>query len=110
MPQHKLSHDVFFKLHDASDEAKQKLVDACRKYLSKHEGTVFFSAGIRGQDFCREVNDLEFDVSLHVVFENKEAHDQYQTHPRHNEFIEENKDNWANVRVFDSVVELIDEC
>jgi hypothetical protein len=42
---------------------------------------------------------------LHVVFENRAAHDAYQTAPRHLKFIEENKATWKKVRVFDSDVE-----
>jgi len=63
---------------------------------------VAFAAGVLAEDLSREVNDRNFDVSLHVVFENKAAHDKYQTHPRHLKFIEENKENWDKVRVFDS--------
>jgi hypothetical protein len=52
----------------------------------------------------RDVNDVGFDVALHIVFANQTAHDAYQKHDRHLKFIEENKDNWENVRVFDSHV------
>jgi hypothetical protein len=52
----------------------------------------------------REVNVLDWDVGLHLVFVDKAAHDSYQTDPSHVKFIEENKPNWAGVRVFDSVV------
>jgi Stress responsive A/B Barrel Domain len=37
-----------------------------------------------------------------MVFASKEAHDQYQEHPKHLKFIEENKENWEKVRVFDT--------
>ena len=99
-----VAHMVFFKLKDASADSKEKLVQACRKYLSEHPGTVHFSAGVRAEDMQRDVNDQAFDVALHVVFANQEAHDKYQVHERHLKFIEENKDNWDNVRVFDSRV------
>jgi hypothetical protein len=99
-----IAHMVFFKLKDASPKAKQKLVDACDKYLSKHPGTVYYSAGVRAEEMDREVNDSDFHVALHVVFANKEAHDAYQKHERHLKFIDENKDNWDGVRVFDSHV------
>jgi succinylarginine dihydrolase len=99
-----LSHDVFFSLKDASDAAKAKLVAACQKYLTGHEGTVFFSVGTLASDFKRDVNDRDFDVALHVTFKDKAAHDKYQDHPRHTQFIDENKDNWKKVRVFDSYV------
>ena len=99
-----VAHMVYFKLNESSDAAKEKLMAACRKYLSEHEGTVYFSVGVLAQDLSREVNDKDFDVSLNVVFRNKAAHDKYQTHPRHLQFIEENKDLWSGVRVFDSYI------
>jgi hypothetical protein len=100
-----LAHDVYFSLKDNSTEAKQKMVAACKKYLSKHPGEVFFAAGMRAEDLNRAVNDRDFDVALHIVFRNKQAHDQYQDAPRHKQFIGENQDNWKKVRVFDSLVE-----
>jgi len=100
-----LSHDVYFSLKDNSPEAKKKLVDACKKYLSGHEGEVFFSAGMRAEEFKREVNDQQFDVALQIVFKDIKAHDKYQDAQRHLDFIAENKSNWTKVRVFDSLVQ-----
>jgi hypothetical protein len=97
-----LAHDVYFTLKDAGPEAKQKLVAACRKYLSGHDGAVFFATGVRAEELAREVNDSTFDVSLHVYFRDKAAHDTYQEHPRHQQFIAEMNANWKTVRVFDS--------
>jgi len=97
-----LAHIVFFDLTDDSAEARQALCEAATKYLSGHDGTVYFSVGIVGDEFTRPVNDHDYSVGLHVVFENKAAHDVYQTHERHLAFIEENKGNWKRVRVFDS--------
>jgi hypothetical protein len=99
-----IGHMVYFKLKSNADSDKKKLVDACKKYLVNHEGTVYFSAGVLAEDFKREVNDRDFDVALHLVFKNRAAHDRYQDHPRHTQFIEENKANWSKVRVFDAVV------
>ena len=99
-----LAHNVYFALKDNTAETRKKLVDACKKYLSNHPGEVFFAAGTRAEDLTREVNDRDFDVALHIVFKDKAAHDKYQEDKRHKQFIEENKDNWKKVRVFDSVV------
>jgi hypothetical protein len=99
-----LAHNVYFSLKDNSPAAKQKLVDACKKYLSKHEGTVFFAAGTLTESLNRPVNDRDFDVGLHIVFASQAAHDKYQDAPDHLKFIDENKDNWKKVRVFDSTV------
>ena len=93
---------VYFKLKEGTPEGRRKLVEACDKYLSGHEGTVFYSAGTLAEEFKRDVNDRDWDVALHVVFVNKAAHDKYQDHPEHLKFIAENKDTWAKVRVFDS--------
>lgn len=97
-----LVHNVYFTLKDDSAEAQQKLIAACHKYLTGHDGTVFFGAGPLAGELKREVNDRDFHVGLLVVFENKAAHDKYQAHERHLKFIEENKPNWKKVRVFDS--------
>ena len=99
-----LAHDVFFSLKDNSPQAREKLVAACKKYLSDHPGTVWFSAGVLGEEFQRDVNDRDFDVALRLVFVNKAAHDKYATAEKHLKFIEENKESWKKVRVFDSYV------
>jgi hypothetical protein len=101
-----LSHDVFFSLNDASPAAREALVAACRKYLTGHEGVLVFSAGVVASEFDRAVNDRDYDVALHVVFDGKASHDKYQEAPRHKQFIEEQQKNWKKVRVFDSWVEL----
>ena len=99
-----LAHMVYFSLVDNSPAEIDKLVASCHKYLSGHPGTVFFAAGTLAKELDRPVNDREFDVALHVVFQDKAAHDLYQKAERHLKFIEENKANWKKVRVFDSQV------
>ncbi|MEC7923515.1 MAG: Dabb family protein [Planctomycetota bacterium] len=100
-----LAHNVYFALLDDSPEAVGRLVGACKEYLSDHPGVVFFAAGELNPDLAREVNDRDFDVALHVVFDNRASHDAYQEAPEHLQFIEGQKDNWKKVRVFDSDVE-----
>ncbi len=96
------AHMVYFKLKESSGDAKEKLIVGCKEFLSEHEGTVYFAAGVLAEDMNRDVNDRDFDVSLHLVFKNKAAHDTYHSHPRHTKFIEEYSDLWESVRVFDS--------
>ena len=103
--QQMLSHDVYFSLKDRSPEAKQKLIAACKKYLTDHPGAVRFAVGALAEEMKRDVNDRDFDVALHVVFKDKAAHDRYAESERHQEFIKENKDTWKKVRVFDSYLE-----
>lgn len=98
-----LTHSVFFELKNDDDRSIQALVDACYEYLAPHDGIVYFSAGPRHVDYQREVNDLSFDVALTIVFENIAAQDAYQVTEPHLQFIEEFNENWASVRVFDSL-------
>jgi hypothetical protein len=100
-----LAHNVFFALKDRSLAARQKLLAACKMYLTRHPGTMFFACGTLAEALNRPVNDRDFDVSLHLIFENQAAHDAYQEAPRHHEFVAECKENWAKVRVFDAAVE-----
>lgn len=99
-----LAHNVFFTLKDPSPIAEEKLIGACHTYLKDHPGTVFYAAGSLANDLKRDVNDQDFHVGLHIIFKDRQAHDDYQESDRHKSFIEENKDDWAKVRVFDSVV------
>ena len=100
-----LAHNVYFTLKDGSPAAKRKLVEASKKYLAPIPGIVFFACGQLVEDLSRPVNDREFHVALHVVFRDRKSHDEYQSAPLHNQFIDECRPNWAKVRVFDSTVE-----
>jgi hypothetical protein len=100
-----IGHMVYFQLKDASPAEKKKLVEACKKFLKDHDGVVYFSAGVIADELKRDVNDREWDVALHLVFRDKASHDKYQDPKTHKQFIEENKDNWKKVRVFDSLIE-----
>lgn len=97
-----LAHMVYFTLNDASDAKIVELVDACKKYLDGHPGVVYFSVGTLNKDLARPVNDHGYHVALNVVFDSIESHDVYQVAPRHKQFIDEQKGNWKQVRVFDS--------
>ncbi len=100
-----LAHNVYFSLKDKSEAAKTAMVVACKKYLADHPGVVFFAAGTLVAELDRPVNDRDFDIALHVIFDTKASHDLYQTAPMHLQFIAENREGWEKVRVFDSYVE-----
>ena len=100
-----LAHIVFFTLAESNDANRSKLVEACKKYLAKHEGVVYFGVGARAPEYDRPVNDRDYDVALHLVFATARDQDVYQTHPQHLKFVEECKGLWKQVRVFDSRLE-----
>jgi hypothetical protein len=100
-----VGHMVFFELKDKSPEAKKKLVDACYKYLKNHDGVVYFSAGPRAEDQKEPVSATDWDVALHIVFKDAASLKKYIPHPDHKKFIEENKDGWKGVKVYDSHID-----
>lgn len=97
-----LSHMVYFTLKDSSDAACDALLAEMKKYLKDHKGVEFFAVGRLADRYERPVNDRAFHVALNVVFDNRESHDAYQIAPEHLQFIENNKENWEQVRVFDA--------
>jgi heme-degrading monooxygenase HmoA len=98
------AHNVFFSLKDNSDEAVAHLIAESKKYLAVIPGITSFACGSREATLVREVNDRDFDISIHILFESKEAHDTYQISPAHNEYVARNEDNWAGARVFDTAI------
>jgi hypothetical protein len=100
-----LAHTVLFSLHDASPAACRTLVDACKRDLSGHPGTVFFAVGTRAADIDWSVSDRDFDVVLQLVFKDRDAHDTYQESKQHQRFLEQHEANWRAIRVIDAYVE-----
>lgn len=50
----------------------------------------------------RSVTDRTFDVALTILFRDGAAHDAYQADPVHVAFVEENREAWLRVQVYDS--------
>ena len=97
-----LAHAVYFTLKDQSPKSRDRFIASCEKYLTGHRGTVSFTIGTIAEDVKEPVSDREFDVALHVVFEDKGMLAEYLKSERHGKFVAENKDGFAKVRVFDS--------
>jgi hypothetical protein len=97
-----LAHMVMFTLKDRGPESRAAFVKSCHEYLKDHEGTIHFSVGTIAEDVVEPVSDRDFDVALHLIFESKEAEAKYIKHERHTKFVDENRDKFARVRVFDS--------
>lgn len=99
-----IAHNVYFALKDATADNKAKLVEECKKYLSKPDGSLAFAAGTRGEEFTNQMNDKDYDVALLLVFKDKASFDKYAASEPHKTFVAENLKNWKGVRVFDSRV------
>lgn len=95
-------HHVYFWLKNAnSDEDRRKLIEGLEK-LTKVKTIKMFHIG-KPADTNRDVIDTSYSISWMLVFENKEDQDSYQVDPIHLKFVEECKDLWQKVVVYDSV-------
>lgn len=100
-----LAHMVFFTLKEHTPEARAEFVKSCQKYLNGHQGVLHFSVGTIAEDVVEPaVSVRDFDVALHLIFDSKESEAKYLTDPRHTEFVEANREKFAQVRVFDTYI------
>ena len=94
-------HHVYFWLSsDAPAAAKEHLAMDCRSLLARIPDVLHLWAGPPART-PRPVGDNSYTIGLAVILPHRAAHDAYQVHPLHLEFIERNKAHWAQVRVFD---------
>ena len=94
-------HVVLFWLKPNAPAAAREQVGAeARALLAKIPGVRHCWAGEAAMT-PREVVDNSYDVGLCVALDDKAAHDVYQDHPLHQEFIARNKAQWARVQVYD---------
>lgn len=96
------AHMVFFTLTDRSMTTRTRFVEACHRYLAGHDGQTHFSVGTRATEMQRPVNDLSFNVAMHMIFIDKEAYEAYTRDPRHEEFVTATAGLSTDRRVFDS--------
>ncbi|MGX1928604.1 Dabb family protein [Flagellimonas sp. 2504JD4-2] len=96
------AHTVYFWFKDPDNKAdRAKFEASLRKFL---ENSKFAKTNFIGTPpvATREVVDGSFTYSLIVTFESAEAQEGYQKEEAHLVFIEECKDLWEKVIVYDS--------
>lgn len=95
------SHVVIFWTDPARPQAADELLAGAEKYLKPIPGILSFHVG-RMVPSHRSVVDQTYAVGLHVQFATKQAHDDYQVHPLHLEFVAKVfKPNCVKVVVYD---------
>ena len=96
-------HAVYFWMKPgATDAQRTQLTEDAKAYLGKVPGVVKLWAGPPAMT-PREVVDNSYAVGLLVALDDSAAHDVYQTHPLHMEFIARNKANWDRVQIYDFI-------
>ena len=81
------SHVVIFWTDPANPKAADELIAGAKKYLAPIPGITHFHAGKMATSH-RPVVDQSYQVALNVVFDSKQAQDDYQVHPLHVQFVE----------------------
>lgn len=96
-------HVVFFWLKEPENqEARQKFETSLKTFISKSSYVQSTHIGTPA-DTNRPVIDRSYTYCLIATFTSKEEQDKYQVEPVHLKFIEESKDLWEKVVVYDSI-------
>ena len=67
------AHMFFFQLCDTTDELIGRFAELCDTYLSRHAGRTHFSVGVHALEIRRDVSGTNFEVSVHMIFDNGSA-------------------------------------
>jgi hypothetical protein len=81
------SHVVIFWTDPNDPQSADKLIAGGEQYLKPIPGVKVFHMG-RMVKSHRPVVDQSYQVALNLVFESKQAQDEYQVHPMHVDFVE----------------------
>lgn len=100
------AHMFFFQLCDTSPTLVERFVDLCEKYLGRHPGQQHFSIGVRALEIHRDVSGTNFEVSVHMIFDDIDAFNTYSESPTHEDFITESAGMSPERIVYDSYLEL----
>ncbi len=94
-------HHVFFWLKaDLSVEDIQKFEEGVKALLTIE--AIKLGDVAKPASTNREIIDSSYSYSLLTVFENMQAHDIYQPHPVHQNFIATCAHLWSKVLIYDS--------
>jgi hypothetical protein len=97
-----LVHTVYFWLKENAPPGERKrLAESCLGLLGRVPSVRHIWAGSPAATPRREVIDASYDVGLTVVLDDLPAHDLYQEHRLHKEFIARHKEHWKRVQVYD---------
>lgn len=98
------THVVYFWLKSPESDADRKQFESSIKQFmrdSQYAKTRFIGTAPTA---TRDVVDDSFTYSLILSFESAEAQEKYQAEPAHTKFVNECKDLWSKVIVYDSIL------
>ena len=95
-----LVHSVYFWLKPALTQEQHAAFRQGLESLQGIETLRFFHVGLP-TDSDRPVVERSYTFALVTSFEDKSGLDTYQVHPLHLAFLDEYKENWERLQVFD---------
>jgi hypothetical protein len=101
-PDRPFAHMFFFHLTDTAPDLLDHFIDLCTDYLGGHPDQQHFSVGVRAFEINRDVSATNFEVSVHMIFENYAAFENYSKDPKHDKFITESAGMSPERIVYDS--------
>lgn len=102
---HEFAHHVYFWLNNPDDPDEQAEFEKGVRELLELPLIKSYHFGTPAATTDRDVVEGSYTYSYLVFFEDKDAHDAYQEHPQHQEFIEKYQHLWKKVVVYDAVSE-----
>lgn len=103
MAQEFFMHSVLFWLKSPTSSEDRKAFEiSLKKFLKDSKYVKSSHVGIPA-DTNRPVVDNSYTYSLIVSFNSTEDHDLYQVEPAHKLFIEESKNLWERVLIYDAI-------
>lgn len=96
-------HHVFFWLKDSKNKKDHDKLLAGLKGLGKIEYIKMSHIGLPSvNNFDKAVTDASYSFSVLLIFDNKADEEKYLVHPLHKKFIDDHKNLWSKVVVYDS--------
>ena len=93
-------HSVYFWLSSPESDADRAALKAGLETLRGVEAIQATAIGAAA-DTRRPVIDHSYDFALLLTFADKTAHDVYQDHPIHQQFVADCKHLWSRVQIYD---------
>ena len=96
-------HHVFFWLKNPKNKKDHDKLLAGLKSLGKIEQIKMSHIGLPSvNNFDKPVTDASYSFSVLLIFNSKSDEEQYLVHPFHKKFIDDHKNLWSKVVVYDS--------
>lgn len=102
MAENGLIHTVFFWLPEETTDERRKEFEQALIDLSKVPSIAKFYWGPPAETVSRDVVDSSYDYAINVFFKSVEAEAEYQVDPLHKKFVEEQKEIFEKVVVYNN--------